>query len=98
MHDLTGFQRDLLYVIAGKDDPKGLAVKEELEGYYEKEIHHGRLYPNLDTLVEKGLAEKGQRDRRTNYYTLTRRGKRELEDRRNWESQYADPDALAAES
>ncbi|MFO7907959.1 MAG: helix-turn-helix transcriptional regulator [Pirellulaceae bacterium] len=46
----------------------GLAIKEELEDYYEKEIHHGRLYPNLDTLVEKGLVEKGQRDRRTNYY------------------------------
>ena len=54
MHDLTGFQRDLLYVVAGLDNPHGLAVKDELEDYYEKEIHHGRLYPNLDTLVEKG--------------------------------------------
>ena len=36
MHDLTGFQRDLLYVIAGREDPHGLAIKEELESYYEK--------------------------------------------------------------
>jgi DNA-binding PadR family transcriptional regulator len=50
MYDLTGFQRDLLYVAAGLDEPHGLAIKEELENYYEKEIHHGRLYPNLDTL------------------------------------------------
>ena len=85
MHDLTGFQRDLLYVIAGKDEPHGLAVKEDLESYYEKEIHHGRLYPNLDTLVDKGLVEKGQRDRRTNYYTLTDRGDREIAARREWE-------------
>lgn len=85
MHDLTGFQRDLLYVIAGEDEPHGLAIKEELEDYYEKEIHHGRLYPNLDTLVEKGLVEKGQRDRRTNYYVLTDRGDREIEARRDWE-------------
>jgi len=49
-----------------------------------QEIHHGRLYPNLDTLVEKGLVEKGEKDRRTNVYTLTRRGRRE------WEHQYVE--------
>lgn len=88
MYDLTGFQRDLLYVIAGLDEPHGLGIKDELEEYYESEVHHGRLYPNLDTLVDKGLAEKGKVDDRTNSYTLTRRGRRELEDRREWENQY----------
>lgn len=88
MHDLTGFQRDLLTVIAGLNKPHGLAIKEELEDYYGSQIHHGRLYPNLDTIVEKGLVEKGERDKRTNVYTLTRRGKREIEARREWESQY----------
>ncbi|MFB6157338.1 MAG: PadR family transcriptional regulator [Haloferacaceae archaeon] len=96
MHDLTGFQRDLLYVIAGLDDPHGLAIKDELEGYYQKEVHHGRLYPNLDTLVEKGLVEKGEVDRRTNYYALTRRGERELNDRREWEDEYLDEKQTAA--
>ncbi|MBS3760142.1 PadR family transcriptional regulator [Halodesulfurarchaeum sp.] len=90
MYDLTGFQRDLLYVVAGLDEPHGLAIKEELEQYYESEIHHGRLYPNLDTLVDKGLIDKGQRDQRTNYYTVTRRGKREIEARRDWEIDYVD--------
>ena len=90
MYDLTGFQRDLLYVIAGRERPHGLAIKEELEDYYETEIHHGRLYPNLDTLVDKGLVEKGDKDRRTNFYTLTRRGRREIEDRRSWESEYVE--------
>lgn len=88
MHDLTAFQRDLLYVITGLGTPHGLAIKEEMETYYEKEVHHGRLYPNLDTLVDKGLVEKGERDRRTNEYELTRRGVRELEARREWETQY----------
>ncbi|MFB6254424.1 MAG: PadR family transcriptional regulator [Halobacteriaceae archaeon] len=74
MYDLTGFQRDLLYVIAGLDEPHGLAIKEELEDYYENEIHHGRLYPNLDTLVKQGLVTKGEIDKRTNYYQLTDRG------------------------
>lgn len=88
MYDLTGFQRDLLYVTAGLDEPHGLAIKDELEEYYEKEIHHGRLYPNLDTLVEKGLIEKSEKDRRTNLYSLTRRGKREVEARKEWVEQY----------
>lgn len=88
MHDLTGFQRDLLYVIVGLDRPKGLSIKDELEEYYEGEINHGRLYPNLDKLVDKGLVEKGKIDDRTNYYTLTARGNRELEARREWENQY----------
>jgi DNA-binding PadR family transcriptional regulator len=90
MHDLTGFQRDLLYVIAGQTDPHGLALKDELEKYYESEIHHGRLYPNLDTLVTKGLVEKGTKDQRTNVYRLTERGRRELTARREWEAQYLD--------
>jgi DNA-binding PadR family transcriptional regulator len=88
VYDLTGFQRDLLYVIAGLDDPHGLAIKDELEDYYEKEVHHGRLYPNLDTLVEKGLVEKGTLDRRTNMYSVTRRGQREIAARTEWEGQY----------
>jgi len=59
MYDLTGFQRDLLVVITGMDEPNGLEIKDEIENYYEKEIHHHRrLYPNLDTIVDKGLVEK----------------------------------------
>ncbi|MFB6134392.1 MAG: PadR family transcriptional regulator [Halanaeroarchaeum sp.] len=95
MYDLTGFQRDLLFVVAGLEEPHGLAIKEELEDYYESEIHHGRLYPNLDTLVDKGLIDKGQRDQRTNYYTVTRRGRREISARHEWESQYVDVDGEA---
>ncbi|KYH24676.1 transcriptional regulator PadR-like family protein [Halalkalicoccus paucihalophilus] len=88
MDDLTGFQRDLLYVVSGLTEPHGLAVKEALEEYYGTEIHHGRLYPNLDTLVDKGLVAKGEIDKRTNSYSLTDRGRRVLEARQNWEAQY----------
>ena len=86
--DLTSFQRDLLAVIAGHDEaPHGLAIKATLEEHYEEEIHHGRLYPNLDTLVTKGLVKKSQRDRRTNEYTLTSRGRREVEADHEWRAQ-----------
>lgn len=79
LHDLSAFQRDALVVIRDLDEPHGLGIKAKLEEVYgEQEINHGRLYPNLDDLVEKGLVEKGSLDDRTNSYTLTRRGRREL--------------------
>lgn len=90
MYDLTGFQRDILYIIAGSEDPHGLAIKNELDEYYNSEVNHGRLYPNLDTLVKRGLVEKGQLDARTNVYTLTKRGRREIDARREWENGYLD--------
>jgi PadR family transcriptional regulator PadR len=90
MDELTGFQRDILYVIAGHDEPHGLAIQEDLENYYETEVHHGRLYSNLDTLVEEGLVEKGKRDKRTNYYVLTARGRKHIEERRAWEAGFID--------
>lgn len=80
----TGFQRDLLVAIrraggtpaaAGTDTaPHGLAVKAEIESAYGFEIHHGRLYPNLDKLVDARFVAKHAIDRRTNGYTLTKKG------------------------
>ncbi len=86
MFQLTGFQRDLLCVIAGLDQPSGQAIKEELEDDFEMEINHGRLYPNLDTLTENEYVEKGEIDRRTNYYQLTESGEEVLRNRREWEN------------
>ena len=80
-------------MIAGLDDdpyPHGLSIKEEIESHYSNEINHGRLYPNLDRLVEMSFVEKGEIDQRTNSYTLTERGRREIEARYEWESQYVD--------
>lgn len=90
MHDLTGFQRDLLYVLGDADQPSGQDVKEEIEEYYSAQINHGRLYPNLDTLVDKELVEKGELDRRTNYYVITDTGMNRIHERREWEEQYVD--------
>lgn len=86
MHDVNGFQRDLLYVIAGMDSPHGLAVKEKLDDYYTGEVNHGRLYPNLDTLVGRGLITKGEIDDRTNSYSISEEGKQLIIERREWEA------------
>ncbi len=87
--DLTGFQRDLLSVIAAADEDEnltGLKIKERAEAdFTEKEIHHGRLYPNLDTLIDRGYITKTRHDRRTNVYELTDRGRREIRARIKWE-------------
>lgn len=80
LHDLTAFQRDLMFLLKNSDDePHGLHLKEQLEEFYETEIHHGRLYPNLDDLVDVGLVQKSSVDGRTNSYSITRRGSREVE-------------------
>lgn len=84
MFELTGFQRDLLYVIAGLEKPSGQRVRSEIEEYGGP-VTHGRLYPSLDRLVEEGLVEKGQQDRRTNYYEITPKGRNILTQRREWE-------------
>jgi len=88
MEDLTAFQRDILYVAAGMDEPPGLGIKAELDDYYEGDVNHGRLYPNLDDLIEKDLLEKRTHDQRTNSYTLTDEGHQSLQRRREWESRY----------
>lgn len=88
MHDLSGFQRDCLYVIGGLEDPSGTSIKDELDGYYETEVQHGRLYPNLDELVQAGLVAKGKKDDRTNEYLLTEQGIQLLEERREWEERH----------
>lgn len=76
--DLTAFQQHCLLGLAEEGETHGLGLKEWLEQFYDKEIHHSRLYPNLDTLCDKGLVQKIEVDRRTNEYTLTARGKREV--------------------
>ena len=76
--NLTGFQRDCLEAIARleRDDetPYGLEIKRQLEDQH-GEVNHGRLYPNLDDLVELGLVEKSELDKRTNEYALSRDGR-----------------------
>lgn len=73
VRDLTAFQQNILRILT--EEPRyGLAIKRELEEYYGSEVNHGRLYPNLDDLVELNLVEKSELDKRTNQYELTDAG------------------------
>jgi DNA-binding PadR family transcriptional regulator len=80
---LTAFQQNILAVLS-KEPMYGLAVKRELEDYYGEEVNHGRLYPNLDDLVEMGFVSKSELDKRTNEYELTDEGLDAVVDHLEW--------------
>ncbi|MEF8784036.1 MAG: PadR family transcriptional regulator [Haloarculaceae archaeon] len=81
--ELTAFQQNILTILA-EEARYGLAIKRELETYYDDEVNHGRLYPNLDDLVEMNLVEKSELDKRTNQYALTDEGYQALLDQLAW--------------
>lgn len=83
VRDLTAFQQNIL-VILSEEPMYGLAIKRDLESYYGTEVNHGRLYPNLDDLVESGLVTKSELDKRTNQYELTDEGYDAVIDRLGW--------------
>jgi len=72
--DLTGFERDLLVEIYQMDQPSGQAISGRMEAEHGEDVKAGRLYPNLDELVDYGLIDKGEQDLRTNYYQITNDG------------------------
>jgi len=95
--DLTAFQQNILAILS-EEAMYGLAIKRELESYYGSEVNHGRLYPNLDDLVEAGLVEKSELDKRTNQYELTADGRDAVLGQLEWViNRFADDDTSAAE-
>lgn len=82
-YQLTGFQRDILRAIyeleESEDTSYGLAIKDHLETTYGEPVNHGRLYPNLDDLVNDGFVAKSELDKRTNAYTLTQTARQLLQ-------------------
>ena len=83
VRDLTAFQQNILVILA-EEPMYGLAIKRQLETYYGTDVNHGRLYPNLDDLVEMGLVVKSELDKRTNQYELTESGHAALIDQFDW--------------
>jgi DNA-binding PadR family transcriptional regulator len=83
---LTGFQRDVLFVVVSLDgtNPNGVEIKRELRAAYDEEINHGRLYQNLRELVDEGLVEKRPVDGRTNAYRASAAARECLEAHTAW--------------
>jgi len=80
MEELNKFQEKCLVATAATDKPSGQTILRWLEDadLGVDRVNHGRLYPNLDELVENGFVEKGEKDYRTNYYEITDAGVEQL--------------------
>ena len=85
---LTGFQRDLLFVVASLDGtvPTGVTIQEELSDQRGDRVNHGRLYGNLRDLVDADLVEKRPVDGRTNTYRVTDEARDALRAHCEWEA------------
>ena len=83
MVELTAFQYTLRSAADDLVEPSGQDIRRYVDAapFHPSPTNHGRLYPNLETIVEAGLVEKGEHDRRTNYYAITDDGKDTLETR-----------------
>lgn len=91
VYELTSFQRDLLFVVEGLNAASGKEIKNELEESQDRKLLAGRVYTNLDTLVDKGLIEKGEIDGRTNRYVISETGTDAIERLYEWQREHADP-------
>jgi DNA-binding PadR family transcriptional regulator len=96
-HELTGFQRDLLFVVGGLSAASGKEIKKKLEETQDRKLLAGRIYSNLDTLVENGFVEKGEIDGRTNEYEITDKGVDEIQSRYQWQSRHVSPQSSVTE-
>ena len=88
VHELTAIQRDLLFVVSGMRDSSGKAIKSELEDSQGRDLLAGRVYTNLNELVDEDLITKGSKNGRTNEYSLTDEGRDAVRRRRRWERRY----------
>jgi DNA-binding PadR family transcriptional regulator len=94
LNDLTGFQRDLLFVVAGESGANGKEIKHTLEETQDRHLLAGRVYSNLDDLTQEGLVEKGEIDGRTNCYEITENGLERIEDRYQWQTDFVPVDGV----
>ena len=95
--DLTGFQRDLLFVVAGESGANGKEIKYTLEDTQDRHLLAGRVYSNLDDLITEGLVKKGEIDGRTNRYEITERGLDCIRERYEWQAKFVAPREVPVE-
>ena len=90
VYELSGIQRDLLFVTAGAGGASGQQLKDSLESSQGHNVLSGRLYTNLNVLVENGLVKKQSHDGRTNLYEVTDEGIKQLKQLRRWQERCLD--------
>jgi DNA-binding PadR family transcriptional regulator len=79
--DLNGFRREIVKAVgrieADGEDAYGRLIKSDIERVIGGEVTHGRLYPNIDDVVEYGYCERDRCgiDNRTHQISLTPAGR-----------------------
>lgn len=87
MNDLTGFQRHLLCVISPLKEPLASQPRKSSSTTPNRKsttVDRIRIWTRWST----GASSKRVKDRRTNEYRITDRGRREIDARPKWEHQY----------
>ena len=93
IRELSSFQRDVLFVVAGAESPSGQEIKRELEATTMEMVLPGQLYPNLADLADRDLVEKHAKDGRTSAYELTEDGSTVLGELCRWQLRRIQADA-----
>lgn len=85
MENLSSFRRDIVAILGARGPCSGVELKQMLEQRKEKQIHHSRLYENLDDLHEMGYIEiETDTGGRENENRLLPLGRRELSRHYEW--------------
>lgn len=79
----SGRRRDICALLYDSDGLRGQRLKTALEDHYDARIDSKSFYGALDSLVERGFAEK-RADGIHDAYALTDAGERALEDHYEW--------------
>lgn len=75
--DVTGFQRDLLAVVAStcEPHPSGQTVRRAFEDVWDTDVNESRVYQNLEKLKQADLVATYPIDGRTKGYRVTENGR-----------------------
>lgn len=84
MNDLSAFQRDILFLVAGLDNPTSHELKNHMEKYRESGVTIERIEPNVRSLKNKNLISEHSN---TEGYTITNSGIHNIWSRREFEKE-----------
>lgn len=84
LHGLSAFQRDLLTAVAAIEAGGTTDISSKLNDHYPQLVNQGRVYPNVQDLLDRGLLEQHEREFDTPEYSLTETGRTALHNYRQW--------------
>lgn len=88
METLTGYQRDLLLVVAGLAPTDANEISDEMTDYRgDAAAAPRKLFPNLQTLSDRGLVDS---DPITEVYEITDQGRTVVSNHREWRAELLD--------